>query len=440
MSSALNVQMEMNINSFLSRMETTGTLIFTESEVYQYNAADENNDEYEALKTEEFISDELYSICIMENYVDFAIVYSNNHVVGKMSNGTTSLFGENLYTDLSLMINRQRTSDGWSTGYNDDYTRIYYVKRVNDNAVLVTSFYTTELEEVFEHPGGMEYMTVQLLNNNYDVIYTSDESETGVQVEYDIYSRIEGQTAVTSIDNDYLVTVNNCGDSWYVVSYVPTQIILKEKNDVTYYIYIIGIISTIVAICIGFYMFDKTINPMKNIVSVLDSKAHKDLLTGVLNKRSFEESVEAAINSNQENLYRAVILLDVDNFKGVNDTLGHAYGDKVLAEIGNILRKVFSKDDYLGRLGGDEFCVYLNIPESRQGDYTKFIETKCAELCSAFNNNYTGDDNNYKISASIGASVFPLHGTSFSKLYQCADRALYSSKHRGKDTYTIFNK
>ena len=139
MTSELNVQMKMNINSYLSKMETTGTLIFASEEVYTYDATDENIDKYEMLNTEKIISDTLFNLCIMENFVDFGIVYSNNHIVGKISNGTTELFGDNLYKDLSSAINRQRTHDGWATGYNNNFKRIYYVKRVNENAILVTS-------------------------------------------------------------------------------------------------------------------------------------------------------------------------------------------------------------------------------------------------------------------------------------------------------------
>lgn len=114
--------------------------------------------------------------------------------------------------------------------------------------------------------------------------------------------------------------------------------------------------------------------------------------------------------------------------------------DKVLAGVGDILKRVFHADDYLGRLGGDEFCVYLNISDFCQGNYRKHIEEKCAELCRAFANNYTGESGNYKISASIGVAIFPDNGDSFGELYKCADKALYASKHKGKDTYTIYEE
>ncbi len=441
MSSALNMQMKMNINSYLSKMETTGALIFVSEDVYQYDATTANTDGYEALSKEKLISEKLFDLCIMENFVDFGIVYRNNHVVGKVSNGTIELFGDTLYKDLEAMINRQRTQDGWATGYRGDFKRIYYVKQVNDNAVLVTSFYTTELENVFEHPGGIEDMSIRLVESNDIVIYSSEDGETGKLLPTDIYHRIASQTSATTVDNEYLITVNSCGDNWRVICSIPTQIILKEKNEVQGYIIIVCIAAAIVAFLISIWLSHKISTPVDRMVTVLDKKAHVDQLTGVLNKRSFEESAERAFKLENAPERYALILIDVDNFKGVNDTLGHAYGDKVLAGVGEILQNVFRADDFLGRLGGDEFCVLLYLPNSAtENAATLYTSEKCKQLCEAFNTNYTGDDNKYKVSASIGAAFFPQHGTTFTELYKCADKALYESKRKGKDTYTIYTE
>jgi diguanylate cyclase (GGDEF)-like protein len=215
---------------------------------------------------------------------------------------------------------------------------------------------------------------------------------------------------------------------------------MTEKKEVSLYILIIGIAAMAVAIFIGSLILDKIIKSIGIIVNTLDTKAHKDMLTGVLNKGSFEERVTVALSDENTKRKCAVILLDVDNFKSVNDTLGHAYGDKVLADIGDVLRKLFGEKNIIGRLGGDEFCVFLTVPDFYRINHIKYVENKCAELCREFNSKYTGDDNGYKISVSVGAAIFPDHGTAFQKLYRCADNALYVSKRSGKDTYTIFDK
>lgn len=438
--SSLNVQMKLNMNSYLSRMETLGTLAFAAEEAYTYDATAENTDEYEALSTEKIISDKLYSLCIMENFVDYGIVYRNNHSVGKISNGTVSLFGDRLFEDLHAMINQTRTRDGWSAGYGDNFKRIYYVKEVHENAVLVISFYATELESVFDNPETLSDMTIRLTNAEYEVIYSSDESDAlGQQIPSEMISRINMQDGATIMDDDYLITVSGCGNDWYVICSIPTQIILNEKNEVQLYIMLTAIVAALLAVLLGMTLSIKLTDVITDLVSNLDTKARIDQLTGILNKRSFEEATETCLNAADSSEKHALILLDVDNFKGVNDTLGHAYGDAVLAKIGSTLLTVFSKDDYPGRIGGDEFCVCMNVDGKDRQQFEELVKSKCEALADAFHNYYTGDDGDYKISCSMGVALFPSHGTSFKELYASADKALYASKHKGKDTYTVYD-
>ena len=436
---SLNVQMKLNINTYLSKLESISTLVFGMEEAVSYYSSSDNADQYEALNTEKLISDKLYDLCILENYVDFFIVYSDDHTVGKVSNGTTKLFGDDLYNDMAQTITRKRTRDGWSTGYNNDFRRIYYVKCINDNALLVASFYTSELENVFVRPDDMRDTAVRLVNADHYIMYSSENEETGSRLPADILDRISGSTSASYIDDDYLITVNSCADSWYVICSAPTQIILAERNIVIRYTVIITIITSVVAMLIGTLLSVYVTDPVNQIVTKLNTQASIDRLTGIYNKLSFEENAEYVLKNAAEGERHAVILLDVDNFKGVNDNLGHAYGDKVLADIGNILRITFTSSDSLGRIGGDEFGVLLNIPAGRQNDYMTLINEKCRALCGAFHNNYTGSSGDYKISASIGAAVFPDDGSTFAELYKCADAALYSSKHKGKDMFTVYS-
>lgn len=273
------------------------------------------------------------------------------------------------------------------------------------------------------------------------IIYSSVENETGTQLGSEISTRIGDHSSATLMDDQYLITVNQCGDNWKVICSVPTQIILKEKNYVEYYILTIGAIAAIIAIGLSIILSFGISGSVDKTFTSLNRKAHIDLLTGVLNKRSFEERVEAILKKASDAEYYALILIDVDNFKGVNDTLGHAYGDKVLAGVGEILRNTFQPEDTPGRLGGDEFCVLMKMKDAdSDAERLAAIDEKCAELGAVFRNTYTGDDKNYKVSASIGVSVYPTKGTSFLELYKKADSALYLSKKKGKDTFTIYSE
>ncbi len=434
--SSLNVQMKLNMDSYLNRMETIGTLAFAAEETYKYDATDPDNDEYEALVTEKTISDKLFSLCIMENFVDYGIVYRNNHVVGKVSNGTINLFGETIYSDLESIIT-DGEMDGWAAGFKGNFKRIYYVKRIHENALLVISFYTDELENVFDNPETRNNMAIRLTNENYDILYSSENNEVGLTLPQEIKTRINGQTSATVFDDEYLVTVNACSGDWYVVCSIPTNIILQEMHQIRILIFAAALIAALMAAFIGMFLSIQLTRPIAAFISNLDTKAHTDQLTGILNKLSFEEYTKNRLSTELHTVQHALILLDVDNFKGVNDTLGHAYGDQVLSRIGGTLRATFSTEDYLGRIGGDEFCVLMNTTPPEGMVYLDFVKQKCDALCEAFHAHYTGDDGKYKISASIGCAVFPQHGEEFQTLYTSADKALYLSKNRGKDTYTI---
>ena len=441
MTNHLNVQMQMNMDSYLSRVETMATLVFMEKGTYTYDATDENNDEYDALNIENEISDRLYSICLMENFVDFSIVYRNNHVVGKLSNNTKDLFGDRLYEDLSAIINRERTQDGWMAGYSGNYNRIYYVKRVNDNAVLVTSFYATELEDVFEHPGGIADITIRLVDNNDVLLYSSEEGRTGADLREEIKERISGLDASTFIDDEYLITVNRCGDDWRVICSVPTQIILEEQNSVQLFILTIGVVAAIIAIALSMVLSFGISNSVDKTFTVLSDKAQTDQLTGIFNKRTFEAKVDGLLDQAGPDEHFAMILFDIDDFKSVNDTHGHAFGDKVLAGAGDMMRITFHLEDCLGRLGGDEFCIFMPIKAGMtDAERLHLINKKCTELCTAFAVHDLGGDPDFKVSISAGVAVYPNNGRSFNSLYKTADSALYASKRRGKNTFTIYGE
>jgi diguanylate cyclase (GGDEF)-like protein len=438
LTSALTVQMKFNIENYLSTMFLTSTLIFSRSDLYTYSAVDTTLSEYDALNTESEISDFLYDLSIMENYSDFGIVYQNNHCIGKMSNGTKELYGDNIYEILSGYIVNERTLDGWATGYNDNYNRIYYIKRINDTSIFVTSFYTVELSSVFEHPADLGDITLRLTDENYMTMYSTKAEEIGQPLLDEIRTRVDGLTNSTLVDNDYVITVNTCNQDWYVICSIPSADILQEKSQLLIYTVIVILLCTIAAFVLTSIFSRGVINPVSTMVGKLSKKAQTDQLTGLLNKKSFEEFVVGALDADDGDSRFALILMDVDNFKGINDSLGHAIGDEVLSGVGKLLRDSFREGDIAGRIGGDEFCVLMRLPANMDDFYPEIISSKCTSLGKAFHDVYRDTDGNSRVSASIGISIYDQHGSTFQELYEAADKALYMSKEKGKDTFTLY--
>ena len=171
--------------------------------------------------------------------------------------------------------------------------------------------------------------------------------------------------------------------------------------------------------------------------NMLKNKAEHDLLTGLLNKITMEELVNEAINSSGHSVY-AFYIVDLDNFKAVNDNLGHAVGDKVLTDVASKLQLVFNEADYIGRLGGDEFSVLLVIPSMMTSQADKLIKEKATLLNDIMRAEYGDENITINVSASIGIAVYPEEGGDFHTLYQHADKALYHSKEHGKNQYTFY--
>jgi diguanylate cyclase (GGDEF)-like protein len=183
----------------------------------------------------------------------------------------------------------------------------------------------------------------------------------------------------------------------------------------------------------------KSIGFMENIdqqVRTEDNLRHRaniDQLTELYNKVAAEALISEAISSSYGNTKHALFCVDLDNFKSINDEFGHLYGDKVLKEATDNIKKLFRTSDIIGRFGGDEFVIFIrDIPAM------SFVEEKAAELNKRLNRTYRNGDTERTVSASIGIAVYPIDGGTYQTLYQKADEASYVVKNTGKNSYSFF--
>lgn len=171
----------------------------------------------------------------------------------------------------------------------------------------------------------------------------------------------------------------------------------------------------------------------KKELALLD-QAQKDQLTGLYNKTSTENHIKDFLSDSSNVGDHALIIIDIDNFKTINDTLGHLYGDIVLTRLADKLKPIFRKSDIIGRIGGDEFFVFM-----KNFANPEVVKEKAQEICEAFRNSYSEDEVTCNISASVGIALYPVHGTDFTTLYHNADAALYVAKNQGKNSYSVYD-
>lgn len=181
-------------------------------------------------------------------------------------------------------------------------------------------------------------------------------------------------------------------------------------------------------------MMINDINEKRSKEIELQKQAQRDGLTELYNAATLKSKVNEYLSSVQSlDGYQIFILMDLDNFKAINDTFGHAYGDQVLRDVAAILSRKFRRNDIVARLGGDEFVVMLMNVKDKDS-----IDRIYEELVEDLNLTYTEEDISITISASLGISIAPTHGSDFQTLYQKADKALYEAKKSNKNGYRIY--
>jgi diguanylate cyclase (GGDEF)-like protein len=164
--------------------------------------------------------------------------------------------------------------------------------------------------------------------------------------------------------------------------------------------------------------------------NLLLQKANTDPLTGFYNKAAAETFISEIMLSSANGAEHALMCVDLDNFKSINDLFGHLFGDEVLKEAAGNMKNLFRSDDVLGRFGGDEFVIFVRAVPN-----IDFVKEKAAELNRRLNKTYEKNGVECTVSASIGIAVFPSDGTAYSVLHQKADEASYAAKKSGKNTY-----
>jgi diguanylate cyclase (GGDEF)-like protein len=175
------------------------------------------------------------------------------------------------------------------------------------------------------------------------------------------------------------------------------------------------------------------INQRKREMDELEEKILRDPFTGLYNKLSSNDLITQALKRTMAGSISALFVIDLDDFKRVNDTFGHPFGDLVLKEVSAGLPGLFRVSDIIGRIGGDEFIVYM--PNAAD---VGSCRAKAEAVCEAFRHRTYGDDSRtVSVTTSIGVALYPADAGNYHSLYQLADNALYRAKRQGKNHFVF---
>ena len=233
---------------------------------------------------------------------------------------------------------------------------------------------------------------------------------------------INERTALISQDVKSIISVPIEGSDG-IQGFICIESVESIKNWTNEDIEILNITSNLIADALNKLKSEKEINFM----------AYYDNLTKLPNRFLFIDRVNQAIHlSKRLESFISIIFLDLDNFKSVNDTIGHKGGDYLLEEVARKLEHVVRKTDTVSRFGGDEFMIMLNNVNDHK-DITNIAD----KIMEIFQKPFSIDGQEFNVTASAGISIHPVDGLSAEELIKNADNAMYNAKNKGKNQYAL---
>lgn len=271
-------------------------------------------------------------------------------------------------------------------------------------------------------------------DNMYDKLGNAEVSR---RIKSRVNGRLSGMSAVSMQDGDYSLVYAPLGvNNWALVmtieqDYIDKQVSSHWRNARNILVQLLLTIAVFGCVIIAINIISKMYDVRKQ--EQLEVKADTDLLTGLNNKLATERKIKEFIAKHPDS-QSMMFILDIDNFKKINDTMGHAFGDEVLRSLGEQIGALFRATDIVGRAGGDEFIIFLkNITDA------EVIQKEAKKVEDFFKDFKAGEYTKYSATASIGVAIFPQEGANFESIYKAADSALYKAKKRGKNQLAFYH-
>ncbi|MDD2449525.1 MAG: diguanylate cyclase [Sulfurimonas sp.] len=190
---------------------------------------------------------------------------------------------------------------------------------------------------------------------------------------------------------------------------------------------------------LGYRGIDRDITLMKIKLQEIEYLAFYDALTGLANRQNIYEKISQEINyAKRNNTQSALLFVDLDDFKVINDTQGHDHGDEVLKSVANRLLESIRSFDTAGRIGGDEFVVLVRGEDISEDNFAHF-DALIERILKEVNEPIIVKDYKHQVRASIGVAIIPRDGDRLEDVLKCADRAMYEAKKLGKNR-VVFHK
>ncbi len=397
------------------------------------------SDDFEVVTTDneesgfKILDDDLEGISAV--LVDLKLARESGFIIIKRMN-TDKVFASIPVIAISDHIPEEEDMECFDLGFSDLLTppglRKHVVRRIHNAIRAKDSFTYTEMQQMLKQLPSNIYLKDADGKYVFATQYWSHLKQEGekhwtIRGKTDADIRKDKQNALKAMESDREIVRTGKGTNYIIEENLDgkrafLELIKRPLFDEA------GKVKGIIALV-------NNVTEMELLKIELEKRSKTDSLTRLLNKGAMEELVRIMLsNYHHESDHCALMMIDVDDFKNINDCFGHASGDHVLSTIGRVIHDNFKGMDVAGRIGGDEFMVFLRDIDSAKAEL-HLADRLEEETRKAFaKEDYAG-----LVTLSIGIAMYPLHGKTFEELYCAADKALYHVKEHGKGSYQIYN-
>lgn len=279
-------------------------------------------------------------------------------------------------------------------------------------------------------------VAVQGYDKNRKVISWNKASEAlyGFSSEEAIGQKLEDLILPEEIKQDVLINIKRWIDQGQEIP--AGELTLQDKNHQPVEVFSSHVMLGATTESPEMFCIDLDMRAQKKAQAAMERLAAYDQLTALPNRRLIEETANRWVKlARRENRLLGLIFIDIDNFKDINDTLGHPVGDQLLIQVSQRIQHCIRQSDMFGRLSGDEFVLLL--PEVEDSNVIAKIADK---IVSQFGKPFALRNSPVRVTASMGIAIFPYDCETTEDLFRHADQAMYEVKKRGRNGYTFFTR
>lgn len=323
--------------------------------------------------------------------------------------------------------------------------RFYYYQNGKPYYLIsIWNIHERKLMEEELHLQTERYRLMEEINNEFPFEYNVKNATLLIPKKLGIFLRMEGRKDYNACREElgFLIHPQDAEEFWGMIDRASAEEVegsIEYRMNIakvgeepefawyrTSYRSILGVGGKIVRIMGR----TEDINGQKLKQDAMAQQIRQDALTGLLNKAAVKMEIQEFIQDGQEGSH-ALFLIDIDNFKTVNDTFGHLFGDSVLVNISEKIKGLFRSSDIVGRIGGDEFIAFMKHTSESQA------RVKAQSICDVVKQNYNGMEEQIEISCSVGVALCGRVREEYNTLFSKADMAMYKAKEAGKNQYYV---